>query len=164
MRNKSYTYDNNLLLKDAGLVAASGAATVNSTAKVLDLGGSSANADQGGGTAQLAGAASPGFFEGDIVIDTSACEADTGNELYTIVAEVSNASDFSSGVFGVGAVRLGHSSTTLESATTAVPSRRYLRINNEIDGVTYRYLRLYTVVAGTIATGINYKAFVGVPS
>jgi hypothetical protein len=30
---------------------------------------------------------------------------------------------------------------------------------NEQADVTYRYIRLYTKVAGTIATGINYTAF-----
>ena len=84
------TFDYDLRLKDAGLVAADAAAQVGSADKILDLGA--------------------GRMDGTVVVDDSA----------------------------VG--------------------RYELPTTNEINGTVYRYMRLYTDVAGTIATGINYSA------
>lgn len=136
--SKDFTYDNALLMKDAGLVAASAAATVASSAKVLDLG--------------------PGRVDARVILDASAIEIDTGNEKYEIELQLSNAANFGSGVFIGGKVTLGHSSVTNESASSAV-GRRELAFCNEINGTLYRYARLYTRIAGTIATGINYAGF-----
>ena len=44
--------------------------------------------------------------------------------------------------------------------TTATTGRYILPVRNEINGTWYRYARLYTDVTGTIATGINYTAYV----
>ena len=63
----SYTFDANLEFKDAGLVASSAAAQVDSAAKVVDVG--------------------TGFFKGDLVIDVTAIEVATGNEGYRIAIE-----------------------------------------------------------------------------
>jgi hypothetical protein len=46
---------------------------------------------------------------------------------------------------------------SLETVDT-VAGRRELAFCNEVNGTVYRYIRLYTFVAGTIATGINYSA------
>ena len=143
----SYTFDANLQLKDAGLVAASAAATVDSAAQVLNVG--------------------TGFFEGEVVIDVTAIEVDTGNELYTIAIEGSDDSGFSSGTeVELCALRLGDSSVT-GTDTDNVVGRYTLPFNNrQISGTTFSdgycwpYIRLYTTVAGTIGTGINFTAFV----
>jgi hypothetical protein len=37
--------------------------------------------------------------------------------------------------------------------------RFILPVRNELNGVYYPYLRLYTVVAGAVAAGINYSAY-----
>jgi hypothetical protein len=160
-RNRTYTFDKLLQLKDAGLVAASAAAQVASADKIIDIGGSSANTDQGGGSTNVGGTSSPGYFEGDIVVDITAIEVDTGNEKFTILAQVSNSATFADTIFNVGAIVVGDSSTALESVDS-VAGRRILKFCNQVNDVTYRYLRLYTQVVGTIATGINYSAFVGV--
>jgi hypothetical protein len=34
-----------------------------------------------------------------------------------------------------------------------------LPVQNTYDGTTYRYIRGYTAIAGTIATGINFTAW-----
>lgn len=133
------TFDYSLRLKDAGLVAASAAATVASVAKILDMGASR--------------------FDGRAVIDLTACEVATGNEQYIIIVQGSTSSSFGSGIVNLGAVLLGDSSVSLESADTAAVTRREIFFSNEVDGTLYRYVRLYTFVAGTIATGINYAAF-----
>lgn len=140
-QQKDFTYDNATLLKDAGLVAASAAAQVSGSAKVLNMGASR--------------------FDGRVIIDATAIEVDTGDELYTIIAQGSNSPTFAGGgtpTVNLGAVLLGHSSTTLETASTAI-GRRELAICNEVNGVTYQYVRMFTKVAGTIATGVNYSAY-----
>lgn len=138
MRNsKGFTFDYNLRLKDAGLVAASANAQVGGSDKILDMG--------------------PARIDARVIIDATAIEVDTGNELYTLLLQGSNSSSFASGVVNLAAIRLGHSSTTLESASTAV-GRREMAFTNEVNGVTYQYIRMYTVVAGTIAAGVNYVA------
>ncbi len=43
-------------------------------------------------------------------------------------------------------------------ADTAI-GRHIVPIRNELNGTLYRYVRIFTVVAGAIATGINYSAF-----
>lgn len=136
---KDQTYDESLLLKDAGLVAASAAATVATVAKQVDLGASR--------------------FDGRVIVDVSAIEVASGDEKYEVEVQVSNTSGFGGGIFIAGVAKLGDSSVSNESADTAV-GRREVAFANEINGVTYRYLRLYTRISGTIATGINYTAHV----
>lgn len=136
--SKDFMYDNALLMKDAGLVASSAAAQVSSADKVLDLGAAR--------------------VDGRVIVDSTAIEVDSSNEKYDIELQVSNSSSFASGIFIAGKITLGHSSTTNESASSAT-GRRELAFTNEINGTVYRYARLYTRIAGTIVTGINYKAF-----
>ena len=135
---KDFTYDNSTLMKDAGLVAASAAATVASSAKQLDFGAAR--------------------VDGRVIIDATAIEVDTGNEKYEIEVQVSNTSGFGAGIFIAAMLKLGHSSVSNESASTAT-GRREIAFTNEINGTVYRYARLYTRIAGTIATGINYSAY-----
>ena len=77
MAGRTKTFDADLELKDAGLVASSAAAQVDSAAQVVDLGA--------------------GLVEGDIVIDITACEVASGNEVYNIGAQISSSSSFASG-------------------------------------------------------------------
>lgn len=138
-----YTLDTLLQLKDAGLVAATAVATVSSVAKIIDVG----QAEQ----------------LGEVIVDISAIETASGDELYTIILEGSDSSDFSTGTpaitqlatlqVGAGAVLVGAAATTSTVGRYRVPYR------NEVNGKVLRYLRLETVVSGTIATGINYTAY-----
>ena len=84
---KDFTYDNDLLLKDAGLVASSAAATVSASAKQLDLGAAR--------------------VDGRVIVDISAIEVDTGNEKYEIEVQVSNTSGFGAGIFIAALAKLG---------------------------------------------------------
>ncbi len=43
----------------------------------------------------------------------------------------------------------------MDSAT----GRYILRVHNDVQGTRYRYARVYTTVSGTVATGINYIAY-----
>ncbi|MDY6969346.1 MAG: hypothetical protein SVR08_11940 [Spirochaetota bacterium] len=140
----SKTYDTLLELKDAGLVAASAAAEVDSAAQILDVG--------------------TGMMRGDIIIDVSACEVDTGDESYLVFAQVSSSASFASDIYNVGCMPLGDAAGIATACGAGdvdqVAGRHILPITNVVqDGLAKRYLRLYTVVAGTVATGINYSAY-----
>ena len=137
-QQKDFMFDLNLLLKDAGLVAASAAAQVGGVAKILDMGASR--------------------FDGRVIVDTTAVEVDSDNELYTIVVEGSNSSTFANTIVCLAAKLLGALEVTLESADTPAAGRHEIAFTNEMNGTTYRYIRIYTIVAGTVATGINYTA------
>lgn len=87
MGQRKYTFDAEMLLKDAGLVAASAAATVGGNAKIADL-----------GTAR---------FEGVAIIDVSAIEIASNDELYDILIEVSSSATFASDIEQAAHLQLG---------------------------------------------------------
>lgn len=134
----SYTFDANLEFKDAGLVAADAAATVDSAAQVVDLG--------------------EGHFVGAMVIDVTAIETDSSNERYDIIVQLSDSSSFASGIVDGAILSLGHA-TALPGDTTSSTGRYILYFHNEYNGTWYRYARIYTDVTGTVATGISYSAY-----
>ena len=125
--------------KDAGLVAASAAATVAAAAKVVDMG--------------------TGLFMACLIVDVAEIEAAT-DEKYTICVQLSQSASFVDDATSVTSVmlELGHATPLLLGATST-PGRYKMYFDNEHDGVLYRYARVYTVVVGTIATGINYSAY-----
>ena len=127
------TYDNALLLKAAGLVASTTTESV-----ILDIGA--------------------GLVDADLVLDVSAIETATGDEKYTIHLEGSNVAAMTSGSVTLANIPMGIK-TDPADATTAV-GRFVVPFRNEQNGTTYRYVRIYTLVAGTIATGINFVAFI----
>ncbi len=135
---KSFTFDSSLELKDAGLVASSAAATVDSAAKIIDLG--------------------TGAVDSEVVIDISAIETASTDEIYTVKIQGSNSATFSSGIVELGSMELGHA-TPLTGDTTTTTGRYIICFSNNQNGTIYRYVRIYTVVAGSVATGINYTAF-----
>lgn len=135
--SKDFTYDHDTRLKDAGLVAADAAAQVGGVDKILNLGA--------------------GRVDGRVIVDITAIEVATGDERYLIKTQFSASSSFASGIVGGAALDVGDSSVTKDSADTAV-GRYELPFTNEINGTVYQYMRIYTEVQGTIATGINYVA------
>ena len=128
-----FTYDNSLLLKAAGLVAST---TTEST--ILNLG--------------------PGLVEGYLVLDVSAVEVADGNEIYLVCLEGSTVAGMGSGSVTLAQIEMGNATAPADADTGvgrfAVPFR------NEQNGVLYPYVRIYTEVAGTVATGINFLAFI----
>lgn len=128
-----FTYDDALSLKDAGLVAAS------ADGSILDLGA--------------------GLVDGYLVIDASAIEIDSGNEIYTISLEGSNVAAMTSGSVCLAKKVFGNLVVPMDAALSAA-GRYVVPFRNEEGGTTYRYVRLSTLVAGTIATGINFAAFI----
>lgn len=147
-QNQDATLDANLQLKDAGLIAATAVTTVGGSAVTIDLG-------------------SAKFQKGRVIVDVSACEVATGDEAYRIQLQGSETSNFST-AYELATRILGDSSVSGQAIDTAVGSRHVLYFDNVAHtsaSVTggepkpMRYLRLRTVVSGTIATGINYTAW-----
>ena len=128
-----FTYDNALLLKAAGLVA-----TTTTGSTILNLG--------------------PGLVEGYLVLDVSAVEVATGDEIYLVCLEGSTVAAMTSGSVTLAEIEMGNA-TAPADADTGV-GRFVVPFRNEQNGVLYPYVRLYTEVAGTIATGINFLAFI----
>lgn len=128
-----YTYDDALNLKDAGLVAVSAAEST-----IVDLGA--------------------GFVDGEIVIDVSALEVASTDEIYTICLEGSNVAAMTSGSVTLAMIEMGNAAAPADADTAT--GRHVLPFRNEQNGTVYRYVRIYTRVAGAIATGINYSAFI----
>lgn len=137
----SFTFDAELEMKDAGLVAASAAAQVDSANKIANVGAS--------------------VFMGVLVVDVSAIEIASNDEVYDIVIQGSNSSSFASGIENLAQLNVGATEVRDGGAKDSGTGRYLLPFVNVQNGTTYQYLRVYTVVAGTIATGINYTAWIG---
>jgi len=137
MPQQTHTYDNSLLLKDAGLVAASAAAQVGGSNRIIDLG--------------------PGRVNCQVRVDVDAIEVATGDEVYGIELQFSSSPTFASDIVVGAILRLGDSSVAFGSADNTVGQYEF-GAPNEFAGVIRQYARLFTRIAGTIATGINYNA------
>lgn len=128
-----FTYDNALSMKAAGLVAAS------ADGSIVDLG--------------------EGFVKGYLVFDVSAIEIASGDERYTLSLEGSNVAAMTSGSVCLAKKVFGNLIVPMDAALSAA-GRYAVPFTNEEGGTTYRYIRLSTLVAGTIATGINFSCFI----
>lgn len=131
-------FDSDLEFKDAGLVASSAAAQVDSADQIVDMG--------------------TGHFRGEMFIDVSAVEIASNDERYDILVQLSSKSDFADTYVTAAQLQLG-ANETLQGDQDSTTGRYKLVFDNEYNGTYYRYARVYTVVAGTIATGINYVAY-----
>lgn len=137
--SKDFTFDYQLRLKDAGLVAASAAAQVGGSDKIIDMG--------------------DGRFDGRVILDFSAIEAATNDEFYLCNIQGSDSATFGGTTHvNLGSCVVGDPTKTGEGVDSAAAQRRELAFTNEVNGHVYRYIRMYTFVGGTIATGINYVA------
>lgn len=146
MQNFDRTYDHSMRLKDAALHAS----------------GTTVGQVDGSNASVYIGAA---HFRGDCVIDVTACEVGNGDELYKI--QVIGATDSGWAASHVlGEITLGDSSV-IPNAVDKTTGRFILPFHNAIPlaaGDTFptycSYLRIRTIGSGTIASGINYKAYV----
>ena len=128
-----FTYDDALSLKDAGLVA-----TTTTESTIVDLGA--------------------GIVDGYLVLDVSAVEVASTDEKYTVHLEGSNVAAMTSGSVTLCNIPLGNETAPADADTAT--GRFVVPFRNEQNGTIYRYVRIYTLVAGTIATGINFSAFI----
>ena len=128
-----FTYDNALLLKAAGLVA-----TTTTESTILALG--------------------DGLVDGYLVLDVSACEVASNDEIYLICLEGSTVAAMTSASVTLAQIELGNATAPADADTTT--GRFVVPFRNEQNGVLYPYVRIYTEVAGAVATGINFLAFI----
>ena len=135
----SKTVDTLLQLHDGvAALTASGVGVVGGSNKIIDLGSGRVNA-----IAQ---------------IDISAIDTVTGDELYNIFIEGSNSSSFASGVVPLANLNVG--GATANQGTAAETAGRFeLPFTNERNGVTYRYLRVNVIIAGTTPS-LTFVAYV----
>lgn len=131
-------FDSELEFKDAYLVAASAAAQVDSSDKIIDIG--------------------EGYFQGAMFVDVSAIEIESNDERYDILIQLSSKADFADTIVTAAQLQLG-ANEVLNGDQDSLVGRYKIHFDNEYNGTNYRYARVYTVVAGTIATGINYTAY-----
>lgn len=140
---RSYVFDGDLECKDAGLIATSAAAQVGGSNKIIDV----------GVAAMLA----------VLVVDISAIEIASNDERYDIIVQGSSSSSFASTIVELGSMEFG-AKEVLDGDQDSTPGRFEIPFINVQDDVVWQYIRVFTKIAGAIATGINYKAFIGVPS
>jgi len=144
----NFTYDNKLLMKDAGLIAADAAWLVSSAAKVLDIGS--------------------GYFCGKAVFDITALEIASGDERYNLIIQGSSSATFASDIVILAMLPVGDGSTIGTAFGSSgvdvddLAGRYVLPFTNERNNIYYRYIRGFTDVTGSIATGINFTAFVAI--
>ena len=132
-------YDANLELKDAGLVASDTAGEVNSQPQIIDLG--------------------EGLVKGTLVVDVSAIEIASNDEKYKISLQGCNENDFNSGYEDLVILELG-AKEVIGGDVDSEPGRYEIPFINRRNGTIYRYIREYCDVAGAIATGINFSAYI----
>lgn len=130
-----FTFDGDLELKAAG------ALTTSTDGDILDLGA--------------------GLVDGYLVLDVTAVEVGNGNEIYTISLEGSNVAAMTSGSVCLAKKVFGNLVVPMDAALSAA-GRYVVPFRNEEGGTTFRYVRLSTLIAGTISTGISFAAFIGV--
>jgi hypothetical protein len=142
----SYTFDADLEMATAGLIAADAAWLVGGAARVLNIG--------------------TGRFCGLCVIDVSAMEIASGDERYDFLIQGSTSPTFASDIVILAALPVGDGSTIGSAYAGSgvdvddAPGRYVLGFCNERNNIYYPYVRGFTVVTGAIATGINFSAFV----
>jgi len=140
-RTQHRTFDALLELHDgASAVTATGLGQVDAAAQIVDLkqGASSGTAGDGMET------------HGEFVVDVSAIDQTTGDELYTMILEGSNASDFASGIVQLAVLQLGDEDTMLGNCDIDMETGRYVvPFTNEKNDVFYRYVRVAFVIGGT---------------
>jgi hypothetical protein len=124
-------------LKDAGLVASDQAGTVDGQPKVVNLGAAA---------------------EGKLVIDVSALEIDSDDELYKIKLQGSSRADFAHNIEELAILELG-AKEVLGGDQDSQAGRYVVPFSNVKGAYLWPYVRIYTDVSGSIASGIDFSAF-----
>ncbi len=138
MGARVYTFDALLQLKDAGAITSSAAAQVGGSNKIIDMGAAR--------------------FDGTVVVDVSAIDLASTNEAYDIVIQGSNSATFASGIQNLASMNLGATAARDGGAINSLVGRYEIGVTNEQADVVYRYIRAFTVCAGTTPS-INYTAW-----
>lgn len=135
-QNLDRLFDAELQFKDLVAVTTSGAAQVSGSDKIIDTGG--------------------GFFEGDMVIDITAMDVATGDEVYNIHVQGSSSATFSSGLASIIKFECGDA-TQIASDVDITTGRFILPFNNQVGETIYQYLRVFTTLDAA-SSSITYEA------
>jgi hypothetical protein len=136
--NRKVIWDSLCEMKDAGAIASSAAAQVDSSDKIFDTGG--------------------GYTEGVLDLNVTVSTASSGTSIFTISLEGSADSAFATPTVELANLEIGDAAA-LRSTRTAGVGLYKLKWSNMFNGTVYRYLRVYTTVAGsTPGVGVNYTA------
>jgi hypothetical protein len=138
MGARVYTFDADLELKDAGAITASAAALVDGAAKILDMGAAR--------------------FDGVVIVNVTALDIVSNDEEYDILVQGSNSSSFASGIENLAQLNLGATEVRQGGAQDTTIGIYEIGVTNEQNDTVYRYVRLYTAIAGATPS-INYTAF-----
>lgn len=94
------------------------------------------------------------------VVQISTIEIASNDELYTFHIQGSTSATFASGYDSLASLQVG-ANEVLAGDQDSDTGEFIIPFRNEKNGVIYPYIRIYCVVAGSIATGggITYKAF-----
>ncbi len=150
--HKDYTLDAETLIHD-GLIAATGVGTVSAVAQVVDFGNTDVNSVE-----------NVAYTPFDLVIEVTAQEVASTDEDYKLILQLADDNVvFASATtvrdraqLQLGAVTVG---TNAVAYLVTDLGRVVMGLDNQIMGVVYRYARIIHIVAGTIATGLNYTAY-----
>ncbi len=131
-----FTFDAALIIRPAG--AAITATETNAT--ILDLGN--------------------GLIDGYLVLDVTALDTVTGDESYEVMLEVSPDAAFgtAANIRVAAEMKIGGATGAAPNGAADTIGRFVIPFRNERNGTTYRYARLYTVIAGTTPS-ITFSAF-----
>lgn len=137
MSYRNYPVDDDLLLKASAAVTSSAAGSL-----ILDVG--------------------DGLIDpATVVVDVSAMDIVSNDEQYDIVLQGSPDAAFGTAgnIVELGSITLGCKEAKRTDGDADDTTGRFIfHVRNERNGTVYRYLRIYTVVAGTTPT-ITYKAW-----
>jgi hypothetical protein len=128
-------FDYDAILKDAGAVTSSGYGEVDSAAKVVNIGS--------------------GLVRGNVIIDISAIDVSSKDELYEIHLMGGSDESFTQEV-SLCSKELGHNAS-LEGNRDSKSGRYVLPFQNEMAGRIWPYIRIRHVLEGTTPS-INYEA------
>jgi hypothetical protein len=102
-----------------------------------------------------------GLQDADLVVDITAIDTVTGDESYAFILEGSPDAAFgtAANIKVMAELRIGGATGVAPNGAADTVGRFIIPFRNERNGVTYRYLRLYTAIAGTTPS-VTFSAFV----
>jgi D-serine deaminase-like pyridoxal phosphate-dependent protein len=140
MGSRVYTFDANTELSDqTAAVTASAAATVDGSAKIIDFGANTR-------------------VDAWAVINVTALDIASNDELYTFTIQGSSSASFASDIQNLASISFGATEVRPGGAIDSTVGQYEVGFTNEQDDVIYRYVRLYRTIAGTSPT-ITSTAF-----
>ena len=151
--SKHVTFDTLLELHDgAAAVTADDLAEVSGAEQIINLYQGAASGSAGVGAE----------FNGLWVIDVSAIDQTTGDELYTLILEGCNTAAFTTtSIVQLAMIQLGDEDTMQGNCDLDLGVGRYVvPFSNELVGTTYQYCRLAFDVGGT-SPSITCTSFLG---